>query len=136
MNNIGFETITQVNVQCAECLTSFTMENRIKTQRLKDGKTFYCPLGHGQIYTDNEYSRAKKEAEELKRKNQSLQSQLSWAETEAKVAKNEKTALKSQLTKTRNRVANGVCPCCHRTFKQLVAHMGNKHPEYKKAITD
>lgn len=28
------------------------------------------------------------------------------------------------------RAANGVCPCCHRTFKQLARHMKTKHPDF------
>lgn len=30
------------------------------------------------------------------------------------------------------RTKNGVCPCCNRTFKHLMAHMKGQHPEYSK----
>ena len=35
----------------------------------------------------------------------------------------------------KNRVAASVCPCCKKTFKQLAAHMKNKHPNYAEAKT-
>jgi hypothetical protein len=131
---LGFQTLTLVEIQCCNCLTQFAMEDRIKTARLKDGKEFYCPLGHPQVYTDTELSRARAEAERLRRENQNLASQKQWAEELAERTKKEKTALKGQLTKTRKRVANGVCPCCHRTFKQLAAHMDSKHPDFKEVV--
>jgi len=46
------------------------------------------------------------------------------------VTKRQKAAAKGQLTKTKRRVANGVCPCCNRTFADLSAHMHGQHPEY------
>jgi chemotaxis response regulator CheB len=46
----------------------------------------------------------------------------------------EHSATRAQLTKTKKRVANGVCPCCNRTFKQLARHMKAKHPEFVGAV--
>jgi hypothetical protein len=40
------------------------------------------------------------------------------------------TRKKNEAKKLRERARAGVCPCCHRTFKQLAAHMANKHPDY------
>ena len=40
------------------------------------------------------------------------------------------TATKGHLTRSKKRHAAGVCPCCKRTFKQLVSHMNKKHPGY------
>lgn len=39
-------------------------------------------------------------------------------------------ATKGQLTKTRKRVAGGVCPCCNRSFVNLGRHMAGQHPDY------
>lgn len=125
MNSI----LTLKEVRCIECSTLFGMSDDIYEHRLENGRLFYCPNGHSQYFPKRE-----NELKKLKQEKQSLESQLSWAVQEAESAKREKTALKGQLTKTRNRVANGVCPCCHRTFKQLAAHMDNKHPDFKKAV--
>ena len=39
-------------------------------------------------------------------------------------------ASNKKIKRIEKRVANGVCPCCHRQFVQLTRHMKNKHPEY------
>lgn len=39
-------------------------------------------------------------------------------------------AQKGVTTRIKNRIANGVCPCCQRTFKNLARHMKGQHPNY------
>lgn len=36
------------------------------------------------------------------------------------------------VTKTKNRIGKGVCPCCNRTFVELARHIATKHPDYAK----
>lgn len=36
-------------------------------------------------------------------------------------------AQRGVTTRLKNRVANGVCPCCNRTFANLQRHMSTKH---------
>lgn len=38
---------------------------------------------------------------------------------------------KGLLTRFKNRVGRGVCPCCNRFFEQLGRHMTTQHPEFK-----
>lgn len=40
------------------------------------------------------------------------------------------TRIRNEKKKVVERVANGVCPCCQRTFKQLAQHMKRQHPEF------
>jgi hypothetical protein len=40
------------------------------------------------------------------------------------------SATRGVVTRIRNRVANGVCPCCNRTFADLHRHMASQHPEF------
>jgi len=40
------------------------------------------------------------------------------------------SAQKGVTTRIKNRVANGVCPCCKRSFTDLRRHMETKHPKY------
>lgn len=47
-----------------------------------------------------------------------------------------RNAYKGQVTKVKNRVSKGVCPCCNRYFKNLHRHMENKHPDYAEAKKD
>jgi hypothetical protein len=128
-------SLTLVEITCCNCFTHFAMDKDLNQRLRSTGGTFYCPNGHGQVYTESEVQRLQKQLNSTKK-------QLTWAEEiatrarlEAKTVKREKAAIKGQLTKTRNRIANGVCPCCHRTFKQLAAHMNNKHPDFKEAVS-
>lgn len=42
------------------------------------------------------------------------------------------SAARGQVTRIKNRVGNGVCPCCNRSFGNLHRHMQTKHPGWKK----
>lgn len=120
-------TIVLRQYTCASCGIPYGIEANFDNARREDGKGFHCPNGHSLSYATTEFDK-------LKRENQSLNSQLNWAVSEAEDAKRGRTVARAKLTKFKNRVANGVCPCCHRTFKQLAAHMTNKHPDFKKAV--
>lgn len=39
-------------------------------------------------------------------------------------------AARGQVTRLKRRAANGVCPCCTRTFADLKRHMANQHPDF------
>jgi DNA-directed RNA polymerase subunit RPC12/RpoP len=47
-------------------------------------------------------------------------------------AERQVAAQKGQITKMRNRVGRGVCPCCNRFFVKLHQHVETKHPEFKE----
>ncbi len=40
------------------------------------------------------------------------------------------SATRGVVTRIKNRVGHGVCPCCNRTFGDLYRHMSTKHPGY------
>ena len=100
--------------------------NMIERQH-RDGKTqtkIYCPLGHTWEFS------GKGEAEKLR---EQLERERSRTQATRDLLKHEErshAATRGHLTRTKKRVAAGVCPCCNRTFQQLSRHMKNKHPEY------
>lgn len=121
-------TLTLVEEICCNCATHFAMDSDLNRRARETGRNFYCPNGHAQCYIETELRR-------LQDDKKSLQNRLSWAETEAKRAKNERKAARASLTRTKNRIANGVCPCCNRTFTNVARHMTSKHPDFKKAMS-
>lgn len=140
--NIKYDTmVTLVTIQCYKCCVPFAIPERLN-QVLKDTKeTFYCPNGHGQIYTKSTESilreqLAKAEQDRLKSE-QDLKNQLAasrqstnfWNERFSKQV-TETKKVKTRLKNTRLRIAHGVCPCCNRTFEDLARHMKSKHPEF------
>lgn len=121
------EELTVVSCWCGmtyavpEALYRHMRTKRDNNERQPD---VYCPLGHtwvisGQSELDKERDRAKRLERTLANREEDLRSERA-----------SHIATKGQLTKTRRRVSNGVCPCCNRSFVQLTRHMKTKHPEY------
>lgn len=111
-------------VECGECGIVFGMTDTYYEKRLEDHRTWYCPNGHPRAYL------GKSEAEKLQ---QRLTNERELRrETEQRLERERRAhrATKGKLTKTKNRVAAGVCPCCNRTFQNLGRHMQGQHPDY------
>ena len=84
-----------------------------------EGKSIYCPLGH--LFGWSETYKTKFEREQKRVK-----------ATKDLLAQEERShaATRGQITKLKNRVHAGVCPCCNRTFQNVARHMKTKHPDY------
>jgi len=80
-----------------------------------------CPLGHTMVPKRGQSYPERLEAERTRRA--ALQDQLDAAERT-------RIALKGHLTRLRNRIANGVCPWCSRSFENVLRHVASKHPEH------
>lgn len=126
--NFQVET-TLVTEDCCNCGMTFAMpiefkERKLKKRNIASEKTFYCPAGHAQHYLG--------ETEEtmLRRERDRLQQQVAQHDDEIDYQRRSARAYKGQATRLRRRAKAGVCPCCNRTFKQLAAHMANKHPGF------
>lgn len=109
---------------CCQCGIAFGMTDAFKRYKRGDGSCFYCPSGHPQHYTETTEQKLRKQVAAAEQK---------WSD---EVDRNRRLdrqliASRGQVTKIKNRVANGICPCCNRTFVNLQRHMGTKHPDYK-----
>src|SRR5688500_16147646 len=123
-NNEWFEV-----EQCCNCGMSFAMTTDFHRRRRDDRKTFYCPAGHG-----NDYN-GPTEAQKLKGELERAQQMQEAAEARAATAEHEREQVAKAHKKMRTRVMNGVCPCCNRTFQNLLQHMRSEHPEFKETAT-
>lgn len=122
--------VSLTELTCCGCQIHFAMDNDLYQHCQDTGRSFWCPNGHCQVFTETEVMRLKREKEELERRARS-------AEFNASFEKQQRIAIKGQFTKYRNRVANGVCPCCNRNFANLARHMASQHqsePISKAAI--
>jgi hypothetical protein len=86
--------------------------------------SIYCPLGHTYIPSGIGA------AERLRRRLASEEDERARVAAERDQAQASARARKGAATKARKRSAAAVCPCCHRSFKQLRRHMENKHPDF------
>lgn len=113
---------------CYKCGVEFAAPAGFVRQRREDSVEFFCPNGHGQIYKTSELTKLKEQLEVKERA-------LAAKRAELEMTERRLVAQRAQTTKARNqleRVGNGVCPCCNRSFTNLRRHMDTKHPEMKK----
>ena len=118
MRNVRYVVDMQlITEECCDCGMAFAMTNDFYERRRKDHDDFYCPSGHGQHYT------GKTEEQKLKERLEQEQQRVVKLELKAgNISKN--------YSRMRKRIANGVCPCCNRTFQNLMNHMKNEHPDF------
>lgn len=114
---------------CCNCGMVFAMPADYMKRRRNDHEYFYCPAGHAQHYT------GATEAQKLKRDLERKESELTAARDRANRLMSERDAVAKAHRKMRTRVANGVCPCCNRSFENLRNHMQSQHPEYGQQQT-
>lgn len=116
--------VTLSEINCGECGGTYAINERYREQKSDNGGYWNCPYcqcswGYGESQID----RIKKEKERVARR-------LELEKNRRESAERSLTAQKGVNTKLKKRIGAGTCPCCHRTFKQLTAHMKNKHPTY------
>lgn len=127
------ETITFklvfVTELCSYCGMPFALTSDYRERRIQDHRTFYCPDGHPQGYTgENDKERIARLQREVELERRSREN----AEMAREMEQQQRKAAERELKRTKKRAANGVCPCCSRSFVQLQRHMASKHPEYAK----
>lgn len=93
---------------------------------------FFCAYGHSNVFCVGENAETK-----LRRERDRLAQRIAEKDDEIRRQRELREGTERQLTATRgvvtrikNRVGRGVCPCCNRTFENLHRHMNSKHPTY------
>lgn len=119
VDGIKFET-----EECYACGMPFAMTVDFKRRRLNDQELFYCPRGHAQHYTGK--SEAQKLREQLERERQLHDATMG----RASVLEEQRNEIARAHKRMRERVKNGVCPCCNRTFQNLLNHIRTQHPHF------
>lgn len=118
---------------CCNCQVIFGMHAPTYDLRRNDKKSFYCPNGHAQHYTgESEIQKLEKQLANERQYHQWTKTNLDEARRERDTAKKSAYSFKGKLNSVKRRVANGVCPCCNRTFQNLHNHMKKQHPHFKK----
>lgn len=118
-------------IDCPVCGGVFAIAENYKRTKIEQGGGVGCPYCRKHIgWWQSENDKLNKE---LARKTAELDQANAHAEHLANAViahKAETTKVRNQLKNHERRAAHGVCPRCHRTFKQLAAHMKCKHPEF------
>ncbi len=127
------ETVTLVRKVCGKCGITFAVPKAFEDECLKDGAAsvgWYCPNGHGRVYCESTAAKLERQLQrERQRRDQAEADADHWRERQAETERS-LSATRGVVTRFKNRVGNGVCPCCTRSFKNLHRHMVAKHPTY------
>ncbi len=134
-------TRTLVVVECSSCNCVFGMTKERYDLAHRDGANFYCINGHPQCFRETDAQKVGRELSaalaKANREKQSALDDAAWerqqrmtATTERKRVENQLRATKGVVTRTKNRIANGVCPCCSRHVTNLERHIRGQHPNY------
>lgn len=97
----------------------------------------YCPNGHVIQWAKSEADLVRDELAQERHLRQRAEQNVAYWQDDAREARERAererrraNGYKGHATRITKRAKAGVCPCCNRTFKQLAAHMANKHPEF------
>lgn len=91
----------------------------------KESREVYCPLGHKWVLgATTKLSDTEKALQQERAAHD--QCRAARREIEAQNAH-----IEASLLRIRKRAKQGICPCCHRTVKQLASHMQDKHPNFR-----
>lgn len=123
MGAAEFISITWQTMTCGACGVHFQVPNAFYRERYENGKDWYCPNGHVRVFREREVDRLKRELETVTKRKE-------WAEQAEKKARHAEAIARGKLKAQTERVKNGVCPCCKRSFQNLRRHMASKHPNW------
>ncbi len=123
-----------VKVECCNCGCVYGLTETMERRMRDSHALFYCPNGHSQYFPgETEAEKLKRQVAQLQTSIEHKDANISSLREQRSALERSRAALKGVHTRTCNRVKNGVCPCCNRTFANLAAHMHTKHPDFKAA---
>ncbi len=94
--------------------------------------SIHCGYGHAGVFREGPT-----EADKLRQERDRLAQQIAYKDDRIKELREQAeaearrgAAARGQVTKIKNRIGHGVCPCCNRTFENLHRHMTTQHPTF------
>lgn len=124
---------TFVTATCPECFVTYAIPKKVHAWALESNRrSLCCPFGHGWHYSGRSLASQLQRAEERAARERALADQV---RADRDALQRSLSATRGVVTRTKRRVANGVCPCCNRTFVQLGRHMAAQHPDYVESAS-
>lgn len=124
------ETVTLTTIECGGCGIAYAVPEGWLNERREDGKSWPCPNRCERQFRERELDRVRRR---LADRTSALDRALATATHERdqrQAAERSNIALRGVVTKTRQRVGKGSCPCCNRHFVNVSRHMASQHPDY------
>lgn len=116
-------------ISCYTCGQRFGIIQKLYKRVVTDAEgSVYCPAcGNSTCWRESD---DQKRIKELQRKLEWETGEVARQKTAREEVEASLRATKGVVTKIKRRVANGVCPCCKRTFQNLHQHMKRQHPKF------
>lgn len=128
-----FNDLVEITCCNEKCHVTFGLSSGHYQQCKADSsRTFFCSNGHGQHFSESEADKLRRERDRLQQQMAYKNERIDDLEKSRRDLEKSNAATRGVVTRIKNRVANGVCPCCNRTFSNLHNHMQLKHPNYRK----
>lgn len=125
---LSFTTITCPTKGCG---IEFAVPDTWEKKRREDHSSFYCPNGHSLSFSSkSEVERLRDQLAKEKHNSDQANARADDMRRQRDIADRRRAAMKGQVTRIKNRVGKGVCPCCNRTFQNLKRHMTGQHPDW------
>lgn len=119
---------------CCKCKCQMWIPDALNEAALaaRNKIAFFCAYGHEQYYIEGESEETKlrRERDRLTQRLAEKDDAIKYQREAREAAERRLHATRGVVTRIKNRVGHGVCPCCNRTFGDLSRHMMTKHPTY------
>lgn len=132
MSAVKWLTLQYHPITCWSCSIPYYLPDGKYNRCLENGDNFYCPNGHSAVFSDTKASKLAKELAQEKKRREWAEADRDMYKQSVDTVSHQMAAYKGVTTKLKKRIANGVCPCCNRTFQNLHQHMSKQHPDFKK----
>ena len=131
MSCVNFSLELEV-INCWVCGCVFAMSSNLKAEMKSKEQTLFCPkgcrLGLGEPHW-------KVDMDHLRQSEKYYRTRSIENRERAEKTERQLIATRGVVTRIKNRVSKGVCPCCNRTFANLTRHMGTQHPDFSDDAT-
>lgn len=122
-------------IHCGGCGGIYAINENYRKQKYQEGGYWNCPYckiswGFGEGENTRLKNKLAQEKHRAEQEEERLRRQADRASDRADRAERRRAAMKGQVTKIKNRVGKGVCPCCSRCFVNLQRHMTGQHPDW------
>ena len=113
-------------ITCGVCGGVYAILERYRQHKAEQGGYWHCP------YCQNTWGFSKEVSliEKAQREARTANDMLARERAEHEQTTMSLRAHKAAKTRLKNRIANGICPCCNRYFKNLHKHIKTEHPKF------
>lgn len=130
-------TADLIQLQCGSCGVIHAIPTAMYNSARDEGGFWHCPNGHSRGWREGanktEMAKLRQERDRLAQRIAERDDTIRAERDRVAATERQLYAAKGRITKIKNRVGHGVCPCCNRTFSDLQRHMNSKHADYAKS---